>query len=396
MLAKHLLDSDFNLFYCLSVVFVSIEGYFSSVFALFELLDFNVWRLTAGDYPELINNPKDTSATENTTEFAGGNGSFGNPYKIVTPAHLVNIAKYPAKSFILMNNIDLSQLSKSKGFVQTEKFSGYFDGNGFTVSNLNQQGISALIGTNYGIISNLTTDNFTLYGNSTAPVCIINNGVITLCRNNSPLKGQSVSGIAHQTNSVINRCVSNGNISGSIAGGIAISNTGEISDCLVSADITGTDNLSRIYGIASGGSILSSIVTGDLYFEKGIGQFFPVSDTPYSYCYYLDRYNKKYDGNIDFSQLITKKDLKGINFSDIWVKEEAQFPYINEISSSGIKTPDTFTSGNGTTENPFVILTLNDLYNIRMYPDAHFTILSDLVWGNLTAEGILNNGGKGF
>ena len=362
----------------------------------FELLDFNLWQLSKGDYPQLINNPKTSSLSENTTEFAGGNGSFGNPFKIVTPVHISNISKYPSKSFILMNNIDLSQLSKANDFIQTESFSGYFEGNGYTISNLNQAGISSLFNTNYGIISGLTTESFTLYGSQVAPICITNNGVITLCRNNSDISGENVSGIASENNSVINRCISNGNLSGNMAGGISSFNAGEISDCLVSADITGADNTSKIFGITSGGTILSSIVTGDLYFKEGIGRFFPVSDTPYVFCYYLDRYNEKSNGAIDFSQLITKKELSGINFSDIWVKQEGNFPYINGITSTGIKTPETYTAGDGSKENPFVILNANDLYNIRMYPNACFTVFSDIVWGNLTSEGILNNGGKGF
>lgn len=362
----------------------------------FELLDFDIWHLVKNDYPELIGNPKSPSAVENTSEFAGGNGSFSNPFKIVTPLHLSNISKYPSGSFILMNNIDLSQISVSGNFVQTKSFSGYFDGNGHTLYNLNQKGISSLFDTNYGIISNLTTENFTLYGDTVAPFCITNNGVITLCRNNSPISGKNVSGITAHNNKTVSRCISNGKLKGDLAGGISASNSGEISDCLVSSDITGTDSQSKIFGITSGGSILSSIVTGDLYFENDIGEFFPISDTSYSFCYYLDRYNEKYEGNIDFSQFITKKELRGINFSDIWINEEGKFPYINGIDKSGIQTPETFTSGNGSKEKPFVILTLNDLYNIRMYPDAHFTILSDIVWGSITSKGILNNGKKGF
>lgn len=362
----------------------------------FELLDFNTWKLSKGDYPELINNKKPLAMAENTTDFAGGNGTFSNPYKIVTPQHLSNISKYPEKSFILMNNIDLSKLTKSNGFVQTKNFSGYLNGNGYTISRLNQKGISSLIDTNYGIISSLTVENFTLYGDSTAPICLTNNGVVTLCRNNSAVYGNNVSGIVAQNNALISRCINNGILKGNIAGGICASNAGEISDCLVSADVTGYDEFSSIYGITSGGQILSSIVTGDLYFEKAIGNFYPVADTSYSFCYYLDRYNQKFGGNINFSQLINKKGLKGINFSDIWVNDEGKFPYISGISNSDLQTPETFTSGDGSREKPFVILTLNDLYNIRMYPSAHFTILSDIVWGNLTSKGILNNGKKGF
>lgn len=361
----------------------------------FELLDFDIWSLT-DSFPQLAKNLKPDSPAENTTDFAGGTGEFSNPFKIVTPRHFVNISKYPSKSFILLNDIDLGNMSREKSFKTIEFFSGYLNGNSHTLTNLNQKGISSLFGTNYGIITNLTLNNFTLYGETIAPVALTNNGIITLCRNNSDISGNVVSGIAAVNNSVVERCINNGNLTGSFAAGISVSNTGEITDCLISGSVSGNDVNSKILGVSSGGSILSSIVMGDLYFKDGIGEFYPVADTAYSYCYYLDRYNRKENGNVTFSQLISKKNLYGINFTDIWVNDGGEFPYLSELSNENLKTPETFTSGDGSKENPYVVLTLNDLYNIRMYPESHFTVLSDIVAGNLNTSGILNNGGKGF
>ncbi len=361
----------------------------------FELLDFDVWRLS-DSFPELIKNPKEITLVENTTDFAGGTGSFDNPFKIVTPMHFVNIAKYPSKCFILLNDINLSHLSKSNEFKTISSFSGYLNGNNHTISGLNQKNISSLIDKNYGIITKLTTSGFTLYGKFSASFVLENNGVITLCRNDSNLIGQNLAGIAYANNSTIQRCVNNGNLKGNTVGGICVVNTGEISDCLLSGDIIGSDSSSIIFGIASGGNVLSSITTSDLYFENGIGKFYPVSDAAYTYCYYLDRYNQKWDGNVTFVELFSKKSLPGINFYDIWENVPGKLPFLKDMQNSELKTPEHFTSGDGSKEHPFVILTLNDLYNIRMYPSAHFTVLSDIVAGNISSKGILNNGGKGF
>ncbi|MBQ2897671.1 MAG: S-layer homology domain-containing protein [Clostridia bacterium] len=361
----------------------------------FELLDFSIWRIT-DSFPEIISNPKGTSPLENTTDFAGGNGSFSNPFKIVTPKHFVNISKYPSKCFAILNDINLSNISKTGEFKTIKFFSGYLNGNGNKLMGLNQKGISSLIGTNYGIITNLATDSFVLYGEKSAPFALVNEGVITLCRNDSSISGKSVSGITLTNNSIVERCINNGTLMGADVAGIALYNAGKISDCLVSGNIIGNNELSKICGISSGGKILSSIVTSDLYFENKTGAFYPISDTPYSYCYYLDRYNQKWDGYISFSQLMSKNTLYGINFYDIWVNQPGQFPYLNGIKNDNLNVPKTFSAGDGSEERPFVILTLNDLYNIRMYPDAHFTILSDIVAGNLTVTGILNNGKQGF
>lgn len=52
---------------------------------------------------------------ENTTEFAGGNGTIYNPYQISTPAHLNNVRNHLSDAFILSDNVtfaDYMYLSK--------------------------------------------------------------------------------------------------------------------------------------------------------------------------------------------------------------------------------------------------------------------------------------------
>ncbi len=69
-------------------------------------------------FPVLKNNVFSTNMenpTENTTEFAGGNGTIYNPYKISTPAHLNNVRTHLTDAFVLSNDItfaDYMYLSK--------------------------------------------------------------------------------------------------------------------------------------------------------------------------------------------------------------------------------------------------------------------------------------------
>lgn len=65
------------------------------------------------------------------SSFAGGSGTSVDPYQIKTGSQLVLIKDYTNKCFILCNNINLNNLSWP-GF----DFSGTFDGNGYTISNL--------------------------------------------------------------------------------------------------------------------------------------------------------------------------------------------------------------------------------------------------------------------
>ena len=79
-------------------------------------------------------------AAENTTEFAGGDGTEGNPYQVSTPEQLDNVRKYPGAYYIQINDIDLTEATAEGGAfyndgsgwepIGTEDtpFSGTYDG----------------------------------------------------------------------------------------------------------------------------------------------------------------------------------------------------------------------------------------------------------------------------
>lgn len=63
--------------------------------------------------------------------FAGGSGTFADPYIIKTGGHLLLMQNYPDKNYALANNINLDNINW-KPF----EFSGTLDGKGFIISNL--------------------------------------------------------------------------------------------------------------------------------------------------------------------------------------------------------------------------------------------------------------------
>lgn len=81
------------------------------------------------------------------SSFAGGSGTFVDPYQIETGAQFVLIKDYPKKCFVLINNINLDNRSWP-----SIEFSGTLDGNGYTVSNLK----ISRTGDNLGLFSILT------------------------------------------------------------------------------------------------------------------------------------------------------------------------------------------------------------------------------------------------
>jgi hypothetical protein len=76
--------------------------------------------------------------------FAGGSGTAGDPYQVNTPAHLNDVRNYLTSYFIQTGNIDLnvspyntgSGWNPIAGGGTADLFTGQYDGNGYTISNL--------------------------------------------------------------------------------------------------------------------------------------------------------------------------------------------------------------------------------------------------------------------
>ncbi|MCF2596684.1 GLUG motif-containing protein, partial [Pseudoflavonifractor phocaeensis] len=87
------------------------------------------------------------SAAENTTEFAGGEGTKESPYLISNTTHLSNVRLYPNKCFKMIEDISFLSDDFAKGgafynsgagWAPIRLFKGTFDGDGHTISKLEQ------------------------------------------------------------------------------------------------------------------------------------------------------------------------------------------------------------------------------------------------------------------
>ena len=125
-----------------------------------------------------------------------GDGSVMYPFYIQTAIQLANIGKEVgetwqlSQSYILINDIDLKAYSEGWDPIgsQTEPFSGTFDGNGKTISNL-----KVVSGTNAGlfdsisstaIVENVNLANPVIEGsfNNAGAVVGVSNGIVRLCK----------------------------------------------------------------------------------------------------------------------------------------------------------------------------------------------------------------------
>lgn len=126
------------------------------------------------------------SAEENTTEFAGGDGSAENPYLIADSYHLSNVNLYLNAHYKMISDIDFSNQSGNNwsliGSNISNSFRGTFDGNGYSIRNLystksktNDSSLTSIFGFNYGKIYNLTVYNCRFISNISITEQIANN-----------------------------------------------------------------------------------------------------------------------------------------------------------------------------------------------------------------------------
>jgi uncharacterized repeat protein (TIGR02543 family) len=221
-------------------------------------------------------------AAENTTQFAGGDGSETNPYRIETAAHLNQVRHYLDSSFILVNDLAFTSAhfnstagdeptgenfyNSGAGWLsigsQATPFTGTFDGNGHIISGVyaiapQTYDKRGLFGYSAGNIKDLELRNGTLsfdvsYKYSIGSLVGRNSGTIEDCHVTMDVATQQAitgslyyGGIASYNEGTILQCssVSNLKLSQDIsqtnispgaptsAGGIVGINTGTISNC---------------------------------------------------------------------------------------------------------------------------------------------------------------------
>ena len=213
-----------------------------------------------------------------------GEGTAASPYRIssVNDLHtLKEWTSYLGKGtnglhFQLQNDIDMGNTWLS----YVDEFSGVFDGNGNTISNLKYNagnGNNALFShlNSGGVIKNLTISGTIIeneYSNA-GGIVGMNEGIVIGCTNLVDIKGRGyAAGIVRTNNGKVIACVNKGKLecSGGTVGGIVEQqhSSGEIIACYNVGTINGTkDSDARVGGILSegfGGEVIACYNTGTL------------------------------------------------------------------------------------------------------------------------------------
>lgn len=224
--------------------------------------------------------------------YSGGSGTAADPYQIANKGDLLTLAATTAdysKYFILVTDIDLAgeiftaaviapDSTVSVSFQGTE-FTGCFDGNGHSISNLHINTTSGyyigLFGRiNYGYVSNLGLVNVDITGyERVGGLCGENWGTINHSYATGAVTGSNYAGDLCGNNlGTINLCFARGTAEGNdYAGGLCGRNSGTITQSYAAVAVT--ESGSNVGGLCgyNYGTISQCYATGDVAGSNNVG-----------------------------------------------------------------------------------------------------------------------------
>ncbi len=387
---------------------------------------------------------------ESYYDFAGGDGTAENPYRVKTMYHLNNVRKYLNAYFIQTADIDLTTATAEGGVfynggsgwepigTSSTAFRGNYDGCGHHIIGLkSKQSFDAgLFGYNCGTIQNLSMERGVMssknYAGSIAGRNF--NGTITNCYNTGTVTVTSsynayAGGIVGcNYNGTITNCYNRGVVTATssfssynaYAGGIVGGNyEGTVTNCNNTGDISTSTLTSFSYsytgGIVGGnyeGTITNCYNTGvviatstffsdDTYAGGIIGDNYEGTITN---CYYhtAPTLNTEYGTELTFDELKRQESYDGFDFETVWYFDSNgyyPFPLLQ-----GMNLPEQeeenyydFAGGTGRLENPYRISTPQQLDNVRNYLNAYFVQTQNIDITVATADGgEFYNSGSGW
>ena len=193
-----------------------------------------------------------------------------------------------SKSYILINDIDLSVINDFNPIANYNSFTGTFEGNGFTLSNLNinrswEDGIG-LFGASGGTIRNLILDNANIRGKDLVGglVGLNNEGTISNVSFSGDVTGNGdrVGGfVGFDLRGIIEDSIYSGNVEGNnfVGGFVGYETIGTISNNSFSGSVDGNNNVGGFAGFNSSGTMEDNISSGSVTGSSEVGGFIGLS-----------------------------------------------------------------------------------------------------------------------
>ncbi len=314
-------------------------------------------------------------------QYSGGTGEPNDPYQISTADDLMLIENFGSdEHFILTADIDLNPNLPGRkvfGIAVIRYFSGVFDGNGHTVSNL------TIIGDyNLGLFGDLggravvkdlgvVDIDITCIGSGGGLVGQMRGGFINHCYSTGTVSGGSFVGglvgyngarFSSGKGGLLNNCYSTATVSGVdyVGGLVGYNNSGNITQCYSSGKVTGDDSVGGLIGYNRNG-----IITNSFWDIETSGQTISDGGTRKTTSEMFDTQtylNAGWDwiGEVE----------NGI--SEVWqMSEVGGYPVLAIFS--GYMPPQL--QGFGTSDDPYLISNALELGAVIYYsPDAHYRL----------------------
>ena len=368
------------------------------------------------------------SQTHNQALYAGnralgrgyiGLGTSSEPFLVITAENLKNIIySVNGNHFKLMNNIDLQNIP----WTPLEYFNGNFDGNTYTISNLNMKFENSLLVNNktisYGLFAenkgtirnlkvtasiNLTNipSNYTLPQNREIFAGVIaagNYGTIQNCTvssSSSPMINSTIhvrnttGGVAGENYSGgnITTCTNNGAVySNGGTGGIIGHNRGSSSGCTNTAQIRYTwvsenRGAGGIAGENTSGSITSGTNNGSITYAN-TNTSTNVSVQPYM-AHIVGHSNVAVNGTFTFgsNSAVNPGTLQNVTYTSGGVTQTHNQAFFVGSRVAGRVT----ISGSGTASSPYLLTSESHMIYLRQFPNANFRLSNNIDMSSLGA-----------
>ena len=257
------------------------------------------WYIPAGSYPLL-----------KWEKYAGGHGTTEEPYQIATAAQMDFLGCCPFdwnKHFLLITDLYMSAWTGTQYHIignKTTPFSGVFDGNDFTISNLTYStnadldnvGLFGYI--EYAEIHNLGLENVTIKTGGTNAGGLVGcqsyNSSVHHCYSIGTISSKAISGglvgYLNASGSIYD-CYSDGIVTAacsynSYAGGITgCQENGSITSCYSTADVFASSSAVDPYYYSHAGGLVGYLASGTIDRCCSNGSVTSISDTTRSYTY---------------------------------------------------------------------------------------------------------------
>lgn len=221
---------------------------------------------------------------QQSSQFAGGSGTEGNPYLVETAEHLDNVRNHLTSHFLQIADIELGVSPWNSGSGWTpigtsfSNFRGSYDGNGYQITNLT--------------IINPGSDNVGLFGYIGDSGAISNLQILAASIQASDRSNVGV--LAGYARGEINGCSASGSVAGyNRTGGLLGRAFNEVRDSSFSGTVVGNGSVGGLIGIADIGAdsfisycyaVGTVIGTGSNYAGGLIGQAYTNSGIKYCFA----------------------------------------------------------------------------------------------------------------